>query len=260
MAEIAMISGNKLRYLSGEKGFNLIYLEKDYFLTLLLYFLRNTDGIYFKGGTALNKIFLRHTRLSEDLDFSCKGNMLHIRREIIKVLEDNKNIFPRYKFDNDTSDFFRLKIFYKGFFSKTDYLILDVNRKASILLKPQKEKVPHFYEGIPEFMIPAINVDELIAEKVRALITRNQPRDYFDVYMVLERGYTINIRLVKRKLADVKQRFEVERIFKNAQKIYSKWDDEIGYLTNKPVGFMTVIKRLQKEFKYKLKRTEKAKS
>lgn len=37
MDEIKIISENRLRYLSGYKGFNLIYLEKDYFLTLLLY-------------------------------------------------------------------------------------------------------------------------------------------------------------------------------------------------------------------------------
>ncbi|MBI5252855.1 MAG: hypothetical protein HY930_00430, partial [Euryarchaeota archaeon] len=71
--------------------------------------------------------------------------------------------------------------------------------------------------------------------------------------MILEKGYKINLKLVRKKLADVKQKFEVERIFKNAQKIYSKWDMEISQLTNKPVEFMTVIKRLQKEFKYKSK-------
>ncbi|MDI6641794.1 MAG: nucleotidyl transferase AbiEii/AbiGii toxin family protein, partial [Elusimicrobiota bacterium] len=113
--------------------------------------------------------------------------------------------FPRYVFDSNTSDFFRLKIFYKSFFSKTDHLTLDVNRKASVFLQPQKQKIPHFYESIPQFEIVAINLDELIAEKIRALITRNQPRDYFDAYMILEKGYKINFKLVRKKLADVKQ-------------------------------------------------------
>ena len=250
MVKIKIISENKLRYLAGEKGFNLIYLEKDYFLTLLLYFLSSVDGIYFKGGTALNKIFLNHTRLSEDLDFSYRGDISHIREQILKVFENNKNIFPRYVFDNNASDFFRLKIFYRSFFSKTDHLTLDVNRKASVFLQPQKQKIPHFYESIPQFEIVAINLEELIAEKIRALVTRNQPRDYFDAYMILENGYKIDLKLVRKKLADVKQKFEVKRIFKNAQKICSKWDTEISQLTNKPVEFVTVIKRLQKEFRY----------
>lgn len=252
MAEIKIISENKLRYLAGKNGFNLIYLEKDYFITLLLYFLSTIEGIYLKGGTALNKIFLDHMRLSEDLDFSCRGNISHIKKQVLNALENNKNIFPRYVFDKDTSDFFKLKIFYKSFFSKTNYLVLDVNKKASILLKPQKQKIPHFYESIPRFEIATVHLDEIIAEKIRALITRNQPRDYFDVYTILERGYKINLTLVRKKLADVKQKFEVERIFKSAQRVYSRWDEEISQLTNKPVDFRIMIRRLQREFKYKL--------
>jgi len=91
----------------------------------------------------------------------------------------------------------------------------------------------------------------LIAEKVRTLITRKQPRDYFDVYMLLKKGYNIDFNLVEKKLEEVNQKFRVERIFKNVHKVYSRWS-ELEQLTNKPVKFTTVIKRLQKEFKYKI--------
>ncbi|MBI5347602.1 MAG: hypothetical protein HZB66_03255 [Candidatus Aenigmarchaeota archaeon] len=40
-----LISKAKLQNIAAEKGFNLIYLEKDYFLTVLLYFLRNGKKI-----------------------------------------------------------------------------------------------------------------------------------------------------------------------------------------------------------------------
>ncbi|MDP7491380.1 MAG: hypothetical protein QGG26_00295 [Candidatus Undinarchaeales archaeon] len=58
MAELKRMTEAQLRYLAGEKGFNLIYLEKDYFLTMLLFYLKDIRGIVFKGGTALNKIYL----------------------------------------------------------------------------------------------------------------------------------------------------------------------------------------------------------
>lgn len=246
-----MISDARLRYLAGSKKLNLIYLEKDYFLTLLLYTLREIDGIVFKGGTALNKIFLNHTRLSEDLDFSCKGKISVVKKEIESVLNANKEIFPKFAFDKNTLGFFRMKIFYKSFFFQQSFLFLDINKKASIILPPQKQNVPHFYDEIPEFEILTLNIDEIIAEKIRALITRNQPRDYFDTYMLLEKGYKINTNFTKKKLKDAKEEFEIKRIFKNAQRIYSKWDAEISQLTNKPVEFMVVMKRLQKEFGYK---------
>jgi len=59
-----MISLEELRIIAGEQGFELPILEKDYLVTYLLYLLKEVDGIYFKGGTALNKIFLNHARLS----------------------------------------------------------------------------------------------------------------------------------------------------------------------------------------------------
>nr|MBA4404771.1 hypothetical protein [Nanoarchaeum sp.] len=237
MAEIKIISESKLRYIAGERGFNLIYLEKDYFLTLFLYLLKDVEGLCFKGGTALNKIFLSHKRLSEDLDFVCKKDILTVKEQVIKIWKNNKNFFPKYKFENETPNFFRLKIFYNSFFSKTNYILLDVNQKASIILAPQKQKIYPFYEGIPNFEIFVLSPKELVAEKIRTLITRNQPRDYFDVYNLFEKGHKIDLKLVKKKMEEVGQEFEVKRIFKNAQKIHSRWDTEITQLTNEPVKF-----------------------
>ncbi|VVB60273.1 Nucleotidyl transferase AbiEii toxin, Type IV TA system [uncultured archaeon] len=251
MAEIKLISENQLRYLSGLKGFNLIYLEKDYFLTVLLYLLKDTKGICFKGGTALNKIFLNHKRLSEDLDFTCKTGTEDVKREITGIMERNKYIFPKHAFENQTDKFFRLKVFYKSYFNKESYILLDVNGKASVILSPEMREVRHFYDEIPKFGILTLNAKELMTEKVRALVMRNQPRDYFDVYALLSMGYKIDIELVKKKLKEANQEFEVERIFRNAKKIYSQWNDELSQLTNEQAEYITVIKRLQKEFKYK---------
>jgi predicted nucleotidyltransferase component of viral defense system len=251
MAGIKVISENRLRYISGLKGLNLIYLEKDYFLTVLLYLLKDVDKICFKGGTALNKIFLKHTRLSEDLDFACKCNISHVKDMVVGVLENNKDVFSGYNFENQTDSFFRIKVFYRSYFTGKDFVILDVNGKASVVLPPKKQRVEHFYEELPGFEILTLEPKELIAEKIRALITRNQPRDYFDVYMMLKTGYRIDLNLVKRKLEEAGQIFETERIFRNAQKIYTGWEDEIGKLTNRHINFITAIRLLEKEFRYK---------
>jgi predicted nucleotidyltransferase component of viral defense system len=252
MAEnaIRLISENRLRYISGLKRLNLIYIEKDYFLTALLYLLRDVRGLCFKGGTALNKIFLDHTRLSEDLDFAFRGKASEIEPVIIRILESGRGFFPEYRFENRTQDFFRLKIGYRGFFSRTSPVILDVNSKASVAIEPKSLGVPHFYSEIPDFRILTLDIRELAAEKVRTLIMRSQPRDYFDVYMLLEKGHKIDMELVKRKMMEAGQDFDIERIFRTAQKVYSRWDD-MEQLTNKHVDFFGVIKRLQKEFGYK---------
>ena len=250
MAGIEIISENKLRSIAGERGLNQIYLEKDYFLTLILYLLKDVDGLYFKGGTALNKIFLNHARLSEDLDFSCNRGIATIRETILKTITESK-LFYKHEFDKNTETFFRLIPHYKSYFAGNSYIMLDVNAKASIHIAPERHTVPHFYDSIPKFEVSTLAAEELIAEKIAALISRNQPRDYFDTYLLLKNGHRINKKLLNLKLKESGQEFNPERIFKNAKKIYSKWDSDIGQLTNQPVDYMTVIQYLQKEFGYK---------
>ena len=79
-----------LQDISHKKGFSIELLEKDYLLTNLLYLIRDVKGIYFKGGTALNKIFLNHIRLSEDLDFTLTGKLSSIEKEIKQKLKGTK--------------------------------------------------------------------------------------------------------------------------------------------------------------------------
>jgi len=75
------ITLNELKVIAGDKNFNIKLIEKDYLLTQLLYLLRDINGIYFKGGTALNKIFLNHARLSEDLDFTTTKKVSEIEKQ-----------------------------------------------------------------------------------------------------------------------------------------------------------------------------------
>jgi len=101
------ITLDELKILSGEKNFNLALLEKDYLLTQLLYLLKDIKGIYFKGGTALNKIFLGYARLSEDLDFTLitklRREELHeIIYQISHFLTEKKGITLMEKSLHDT--------------------------------------------------------------------------------------------------------------------------------------------------------------
>lgn len=238
-----MISEDKLRYIAGSKGFNLIYLEKDYFLTIFLYLIKDFEGIYLKGGTALNKIFLNHKRLSEDLDFAAKGEIRGLRRKMETAIKES-SFFTRIDRDKTTKDFARYKIYYRSYFKRGSYIIVDLNHKASILLEPEKHRVPNFY-GL-DFGIRTINLKELLAEKIRALMTRNQPRDYFDAYFLLRR-YGVDMDLVRKKLKEAGETFDRERIFRNARKIYSWWDSDMNKLANRKLEFIKCINLIKRK-------------
>jgi predicted nucleotidyltransferase component of viral defense system len=240
-----MISEDKLRNIAGRTGFNLVYLEKDYFLTLLMELLKDVRGIYLKGGTALNKIFLEHTRLSEDLDFAANRTLAGIKQELEKLVSGSA-VFTRLEYDKSTAEFIRYRVFYRSYFRPGSFIMVDINRKASIHLEPETHKLPNFY-GL-EFSVRTLNLNEILAEKIRALITRNQPRDYFDAYYILSR-YQVNMGLVRKKTAEAGEKFDTERIFKNANRIYSRWDEDLVPLTNKKLGFLECMKLLEKKLR-----------
>ncbi len=64
MDEIPPIGAEVLQDAALQTRFNLPKITKDYYVTLLLYLLRNVEGLHFKGGSALQKIFLDYSRLS----------------------------------------------------------------------------------------------------------------------------------------------------------------------------------------------------
>ena len=64
-----MIHDNKDEFLkvlertSGQTGFSLGFLEKDYYITILLAEINSlSDGLIFKGETCLNKTYYSHQR------------------------------------------------------------------------------------------------------------------------------------------------------------------------------------------------------
>ncbi|MBI5635442.1 nucleotidyl transferase AbiEii/AbiGii toxin family protein [Candidatus Micrarchaeota archaeon] len=245
-----VIELKELQVIAGEKGFDLETMVKDYYLTLLLYKLSFVKGLYFKGGTALNKIYFNHVRLSEDLDFSVKGNIQEIEAKIRQAVQEEKS-FTKITHDKKTSQFVRLLVHYASPF-KDDYVIVDLNQRASIHLKPEEKEVRHFYAGkIPEFSVQTLNFKEIIAEKVSAAIQRNAPRDYYDLYNIILKKIPISIKLVKQKLKEHNQEFDVNKIFKHGSKVFSRWETDLLPLTTTKPGYKKVIAEIAKYFKYK---------
>ena len=249
----------ELQVIAGEKGFDLETIIKDYYLTLLLYNLSGVKDIYFKGGTALNKIYFNHVRLSEDLDFTVRGNVKKIEARVRKAIQREKE-FTKVTHDKKTTQFIRLHIHYKSPLG-TDCLIVDLNQKATIHLKPEEKEVKHFYAGkIPKFSVQTLNFEEMIAEKVSAAVIRNAPRDYYDLYNTITKKIPINMNLVKQKLEEHGQKFDVNKLFRQGSKVFTRWKTDLLPLTSTKPDYKTVINAISKHFKYKQKKGKKNKT
>ena len=257
MDEIKELSESEFKDLTARLKFNPILLAKDYHLTLALYLIRNIDGIYFKGGTALQKIFLNYSRLSEDIDFTITKDTHAIKQQMTPALQES-GFFEKITEDKNVEGFTRLVVHYTGFDGNKDVVFIDLNKRAKLLLPPEKHEIKHFYsESIPRFSLNTLAKKELIAEKVSAAITRNKPRDHFDVYEIIQAKQAIDFELVRKKCEQSNKEFDITKMFSNANKLKNRWDRDLVPLIAKEVSFHQVITSLAKHFN--LKQEKKAK-
>ena len=251
MDEIERISYDRFLEIASDKGFNAKYLTKDYFLTVILYLIKDIEGMYFKGGTALQKIFLNYSRLSEDLDFTLTRDVKDIIEEITVRLNKSK-LFERIIRDKDVEGFTRLVAHYRNFSNNEDSVFIDLNKRAKLLLKYENHKIKHFYQDIiPEFSVSTLSREEIIAEKMTATIGRNRPRDHYDLYMIIKSGFTININLVKEKCKESKVEFNIIKMFDKGKILKNRWDKDLIPLIAEEVSFQDVMKTLSNYFRLK---------
>ncbi|MEK6888552.1 MAG: nucleotidyl transferase AbiEii/AbiGii toxin family protein [Nanoarchaeota archaeon] len=251
MAEIKRIPVIEFEEILSRTKFNRSKLTKDYFLTLILYLIKDIEGIYFKGGTALNKIFLNHSRLSEDIDFTLTRDVSEVKKEIINIIEKS-GLSDKISEDKNVDGFLRLVIHYTGFDGEKESVFIDLNKRGKLLIPSEVHEVSHFYSPfIPDFSIKTVAKEELIAEKVAASIGRNKPRDHFDVYQIINSHMPINMKMVKKKCADSGDAFSIIKMFNKAQTLKNRWDKDMAALLAEPISFQEVIQFLAKYFKLK---------
>ncbi len=250
MDEIKIISKEEFNVINSEYPFNKDLFAKDYYLTLILYLIKDVEGIYFKGGTALNKIFLKHARLSEDLDFTLTRNEKDIQKEIIGIIKKS-NLFEEITEGKNVDGFIRMIVKYKSELGEGEVFI-DLNKRAKLFLPFEIHSLKHFYEEfIPKFSVTTVAEEELIAEKVAAAIGRNKPRDHFDIYMILKEELPLNMKLVEKKCLESGDEFSILKMFNRAQKLKKRWDEDMVTLISEPIKFAEVMKFLAKHFKLK---------
>ncbi len=251
MVQIKTITADELQEVVSKTGFDRDLILKDYYLTVILYLLKDVEGIYFKGGTALQKIFLNYARLSEDIDYTVVGDIEKIKEQITREVMNSK-IFKKVGKDKDVDRFTRLLVYYTDFNNQEQMLFIDLNKRAKLTVPPEVHVIKHFYkEFLPEFSCSTVAKEEIIAEKVAATIGRNMPRDHFDVYKILENKEQINMALVKQKCEESGNEFSIIKMFNKAQKLHKRWNEDLAPLLSEEVSFKQVIKTLATVFNLK---------
>lgn len=183
-------------------------VEKDYVLGWLLAGIAShpeTAGRWvFKGGTALKKCYFETYRFSEDLDFSLLPDAAYSETDLKKVLlevarsttelsgivfqEDTVAARPRP--DKQGRMTFEGKLGYRGPLAVPSWprVLLDLTRHEPVLDQVIQQAVFHPYpDALPDgTRVSTYSLEELFAEKTRALLERTRPRDLYDVAYVAQ--------------------------------------------------------------------------
>ena len=244
-----MVTREELKMLSQKENLSLGIVEKDFVLTYILNKIYNSDlkdKLIFKGGTALHKIYL-HKRLSVDLDFT-EINKSSLE-EIKKVIED-KEINSKIKDINENNDSINIILSYSSVLNFKNNIRIQISKREKPILKVIKKKLKSYF--YPDFEVLTFKFEELVAEKMRALIQRNKPRDYLDVYYALnEKDINFNniIKLTKQKLKNVNDSYDINKIFNDIDLVRSLWKEDLRELILNIPDFNHVIKKLKERFK-----------
>lgn len=191
-------------------------VEKDYALSYLLAGIAKQDqlthSLVFKGGTALKKIFFGDYRFSVDLDFSTLNapknqaledalqSAMTISHELLSSygpFELQLKRFPEREPHPTGQEAFNINVKFPWHRSALCTIKVEITHDEPVILSPEYKPILHGYDEELNCTVATYHIEEIIAEKLRALlqthkrlITRgwNRPRarDYYDLWSVLK--------------------------------------------------------------------------
>lgn len=229
-----MIEKAELERVGKIKGLNIRNIEKDYLLELLLFILYKESGrkLVFKGGTALYKLH-NLNRFSEDLDFTLTSTIKieDLFKKIITKL-GQIGIKGRIKAIDHYRNQVNIKSELKGpLFDgniKTLSLIsINISLKEKPIYAPEQRMIFSQYPDIVSFDVFIMPLNELFAEKIRALLSRSKARDVYDIWFLLNKGVEIKINDINKKLKLYKKTFNKKEFLEKIEATKKIWDTDL---------------------------------
>jgi len=246
-------------------GVDAIVAERDVILTYVLKVLNdNLRGrLAFKGGTCLKKIYLGKTgRFSMDLDFTGAGLTAKSFREKFATLFRNREYFAvsfeiseEYSRTKEAS--YGTVLQYSHDWNSGSKFKVEVSfREKPILPLVELPLIPELYFRYCEtqpFKVSCMQLEELLAEKVRAAYQRLRARHLYDLYLFSKRP--LNKKRV-RSLAVIKcwntrDPFDPNVLFENIEKEKYDWSNlESLVMAGKLPGEKHLIKSVLEGYSY----------
>ena len=234
------------------RGLNRGQAEKDYYQNLILFILYNkvSKELIFKGGTALSRCYGLN-RFSEDLDFTVATDS-----DFISIVSDGLRDFGiRYKIKEGSSPKpsrkYKIKIegpLFKGTEQSICSITIDFSLREKVLLEPNIVTIGYHMDIIPTFDVYVMKEEEILAEKIRAMMTRASARDLYDAVFLLRKGINPQMELINKKLEYYNLKFDKETFIHRPLLVKPIWKSELSYLVKNVPDFEEYVKEIESRF------------
>lgn len=203
-----MIPLSELKIKSEKRRIDISMLERDYVISWVLKGIFDNallkDGLVFKGGTALRKVYFPDYRFSEDLDFTTIKSLGELgETQIRKSLEDAcRKVYTQSGIELILADFkqTRDELDEEAFLGKVQYIgprahrgsparvKLDITFYEKVMLESNRLPLIHSYSDAEDcqVMISAYKLEEIVAEKLRSILQRTRSQDIYDLWSLLK--------------------------------------------------------------------------
>lgn len=195
-----MIKPHEINKIASKTGVRQQQIEKDYIISWVLWGIYNSDklkdALIFKGGTCIKKVHIEDYRFSEDIDFTLNPDIeekitndeiYKAFHEIFVKIKESANIdlsIPEDSKETHVSNSIKFFIDYIGpLGGKGDHLKTDISRGEKLEFDVEQKKMLNQYSDLeeePEIAIQTYSLEEMVIEKMAAIMGRTLPRDLYD--------------------------------------------------------------------------------
>jgi len=198
-----MITADQIHELALKFNINDTVIFREYIqLAFLqkLYQETASQNIYFKGGTAIHIIY-HAPRFSEDLDFTVDLPQPEFKRCMEKVLKRmQEEEIVHWKEKQSIAVKTILLTAEPGILPYRTFVNLDFSFREKAL-SPKRSIIQTEYPIIFTSYAYHLSAEEILAEKILAIMTRRKGRDLYDLWYLLSKGVSANNDLVRKKIA-----------------------------------------------------------
>ncbi len=248
-----MITEKELININKNSELNLYQQEKDYLLKLFLYlYYKRFDDAIFKGGTAIRFVY-NLNRFSEDLDFNIDISPEKFQIQVKEVLKDLSTIGIINKLKKEeifeksyTCEIIFQGPLYKGTSQTRNKFRIDTGLRLKTIKNPEWKIINSEYPETKEnFTSKLMGIEEILAEKIIAIFTRDKGRDLYDAWFLLNLNTKINHKLIAQKL----KLFDHTKLNMENFTKETEYNRDLKHLTQRIIPYNQVKNELVKAYK-----------